>query len=428
MKRYQTANRLFLASAILFGAAIILRAWSPWAGTETVSIFYFLAQSCLIGCCADWIAVEALFRRRFHLPYRPLIPSNRDAVIRKLGAVSDTLIDKSGLLKSAAGGSIMELADQEFFHNEKAREGAENFLAREGVRFLIGLIEENKEKAAAMADGETGKLISLIAGKAREEILARMSREEWLQKLLSFAEEGVKQERAKEALAQALKKAGEQKKEQAGFFKRLLFSAAEFTGTVDYEEMAASGTDALAKAIERWKDPADPFHQALLTRWDKAVHDFADDEETKKALEDFGKSLFEKYPAGEKVKTMIESLLSEWNEEENGKTKLEKILKSYVGHAIDRLAADPVLRSRIDTGAQDLISELADHERTLLAGAAVSVLQALSSEELNEFIESKVHTDLEGIRINGAITGLAAGGLFYFLLEYAYIPFMHQFM
>ena len=55
-------------------------------------------------------------------------------------------------------------------------------------------------------------------------------------------------------------------------------------------------------------------------------------------------------------------------------------------------------------------------------------LKSLSSEELNEFIESKVHTDLEGIRINGAITGLAAGGLFYFLLEYAYIPFMHQFM
>ena len=62
------------------------------------------------------------------------------------------------------------------------------------------------------------------------------------------------------------------------------------------------------------------------------------------------------------------------------------------------------------------------------AGAAVSVLKSLSSEELNEFIESKVHTDVEGIRINGAITGLAAGGLFYFLLEYAYIPFMHQFM
>lgn len=428
MKRYQTANRLFLASTILFGAAVILQHASPWSGSEAVSIFYFLAQSCLIGCCADWIAVEALFRRRFHLPYKPLIPSNQDAVIRKLSAVSDSLIDKTGLLKGALGGSVMELADREFFHNEKVREAAESFLAGEGARFLTGLVSENKEKAASLADGETGKVISLIAGKAREEILARMSREEWLQKLLALVGEKAKTAGAKEALAGAIKKAGEEQKQQAGFFKRLLFSAAELTGTVDYEEMAETGLAALGAAIERWKKPEDPFHQTLLARWDEAIHAFVDDKETKDALEDFGKSLFEKYPAGEKVRTMIDSLLSEWNEDENGKTKLENTLHGFAGSAIDRLAADSILRGRIDSGARDLIAELADHERTLLAGAAVSVLKFLSSEELNEFIESKVHTDLEGIRINGAITGLAAGGLFYFLLEYAYIPFMHQFM
>lgn len=428
MKRYQTANRLFLASTILFGAAVILQHASPWSGSEAVSIFYFLAQSCLIGCCADWIAVEALFRRRFHLPYKPLIPSNQDAVIRKLSAVSDSLIDKTGLLKGALGGSVMELADREFFHNEKVREAAESFLAGEGARFLTGLVSENKEKAASLVDGETGKVISLIAGKAREEILARMSREEWLQKLLALVGEKAKTAGAKEALAGAIKKAGEEQKQQAGFFKRLLFSAAELTGTVDYEEMAETGLAALGAAIERWKKPEDPFHQTLLARWDEAIHAFVDDKETKDALEDFGKSLFEKYPAGEKVRTMIDSLLSEWNEDENGKTKLENTLHGFAGSAIDRLAADSILRGRIDSGARDLIAELADHERTLLAGAAVSVLKSLSSEELNEFIESKVHTDLEGIRINGAITGLAAGGLFYFLLEYAYIPFMHQFM
>lgn len=428
MKRYQTANRLFLASTILFGEAVILQHASPWSGSEAVSIFYFLAQSCLIGCCADWIAVEALFRRRFHLPYKPLIPSNQDAVIRKLSAVSDSLIDKTGLLKGALGGSVMELADREFFHNEKVREAAESFLAGEGARFLTGLVSENKEKAASLADGETGKVISLIAGKAREEILARMSREEWLQKLLALVGEKAKTAGAKEALAGAIKKAGEEQKQQAGFFKRLLFSAAELTGTVDYEEMAETGLAALGAAIERWKKPEDPFHQTLLARWDEAIHAFVDDKETKDALEDFGKSLFEKYPAGEKVRTMIDSLLSEWNEDENGKTKLENTLHGFAGSAIDRLAADSILRGRIDSGARDLIAELADHERTLLAGAAVSVLKSLSSEELNEFIESKVHTDLEGIRINGAITGLAAGGLFYFLLEYAYIPFMHQFM
>ena len=75
---------------------------------------------------------------------------------------------------------------------------------------------------------------------------------------------------------------------------------------------------------------------------------------------------------------MIDSLLSEWNEDENGKTKLENTLHGFAGSAIDRLAADSILRGRIDSGARDLIAELADHERTLLAGAAVSVSVGLA--------------------------------------------------
>ena len=74
MKRYKTANRIFLASAILFGIAIGVHCFceNPLTG-----LFYFLAQSCFIGCFADWFAVEALFRNRLHLPlFKPLIPAN----------------------------------------------------------------------------------------------------------------------------------------------------------------------------------------------------------------------------------------------------------------------------------------------------------------------------------------------------------------
>lgn len=82
MKRYKTANRIFLASAILFVIAIGVHCFceNPLTG-----LFYFLAQSCLIGCFADWFAVEALFRNRLHLPlFKPLIPANREAVLRRL--------------------------------------------------------------------------------------------------------------------------------------------------------------------------------------------------------------------------------------------------------------------------------------------------------------------------------------------------------
>lgn len=82
MKRYKTANRIFLASAILLGIAMGVRYFYRDA---LAGLFYFLAQSCLIGCFADWFAVEALFRNRLHLPlFKPLIPANREAVLRRL--------------------------------------------------------------------------------------------------------------------------------------------------------------------------------------------------------------------------------------------------------------------------------------------------------------------------------------------------------
>lgn len=54
----------------------------------------------------------------------------------------------------------------------------------------------------------------------------------------------------------------------------------------------------------------------------------------------------------------------------------------------------------------------------------IEVLESFREEELNEFIESKVYRELEGIRINGAVVGLAAGLFFYGFLTLAWIPFV----
>ena len=52
------------------------------------------------------------------------------------------------------------------------------------------------------------------------------------------------------------------------------------------------------------------------------------------------------------------------------------------------------------------------------------ILKKFKDSDLNEFIEAKVHKELEGIRINGAVVGLAAGAALYGLIEYLYLPFI----
>lgn len=99
MKRYQRANFLMAAAFLLFLVTFCLSRWSPWQNEAWLSVLYFLAQSCFIGCVADYIAVEALFRRPFHLPVGRLIPKSRKRIIRKLGEVNSTLLSRENMLK-----------------------------------------------------------------------------------------------------------------------------------------------------------------------------------------------------------------------------------------------------------------------------------------------------------------------------------------
>ena len=99
MKRYQRANFLMAAAFLFFLLTFCLSRWSPWQNEAWLSVLYFLAQSCFIGCVADYIAVEALFRRPFHLPVGRLIPKSRKRIIRKLGEVNSTLLSRENMLK-----------------------------------------------------------------------------------------------------------------------------------------------------------------------------------------------------------------------------------------------------------------------------------------------------------------------------------------
>ena len=82
MKRYRMANLIFAGAFFLFCFAVVLHVCRKNEGT---ALFYFLAQSCFIGCVADWFAVEAIFRNSLHLPrFRPLIPKNKERIVRQI--------------------------------------------------------------------------------------------------------------------------------------------------------------------------------------------------------------------------------------------------------------------------------------------------------------------------------------------------------
>ena len=108
MKRYKTANGICFFSLLFLLFSLWLKEGSPWQGTYETDLVYFMAQSCCIGCAADFIAVEALFRKHF-LPIKPLVPANRDRIIQKVVEMNQSLLSPKNLLAKISRLSLMDL-------------------------------------------------------------------------------------------------------------------------------------------------------------------------------------------------------------------------------------------------------------------------------------------------------------------------------
>lgn len=149
MKRYQRANFLMAAAFLLFLLTFCLSRWSPWQKETWLSVLYFLAQSCFIGCVADYIAVEALFRRPFHLPVGRLIPKSRKRIIRKLGEVNSTLLSRKHAEKVETFSASRLVFSR--LEKEENRKGLERNLAEKAGTWFVSFVKAHKNDAASMA-------------------------------------------------------------------------------------------------------------------------------------------------------------------------------------------------------------------------------------------------------------------------------------
>ena len=97
-------------------------------------------------------------------------------------------------------------------------------------------------------------------------------------------------------------------------------------------------------------------------------------------------------------------------------------LRTMLHNALRSVAENKELRAGIDESARALGGNILEEEYPHISSVTADILKKFKDRDLNEFIEAKVHKELEGIRINGAVVGLVAGFALYGLIEYLYLP------
>lgn len=411
MKRYRTANLICFFSLLFLLFSLWLKEGSPWQGTYETDLVYFMAQSCCIGCAADFIAVEALFRKHF-LPIKPLVPANRARIIQKVVEMNQSLLSPKNLLAKISRLSLTELCLPWLTSH---RESISQILATKGATYAVEFLSSHREEIATWGRSESRKWLPVFISFAQGRLKQEMNRETWLLRLLEEGKRKIEEPSLRYKLAEQLRKAGDQ--EEKGWLTSIGYTLGKCFGVIDYDQLAEAALDALAEEMEAWKREDNPFHQELLSQWDLLIARFLQESATLEALQEFGRGLFEAFPLEKRIDEGISDFQHHW-----GKSALEEKLKPAMEQSISFMEGNAEFRQKLDTIGRDLIAEIITYEHGFLSWSMIEVLESFREEELNEFIESKVHHELEGIRINGAIVGLAAGLLFYSFLTWAWIP------
>ena len=309
---------------------------------------------------------------------------------------------------------------------EKEAEGSvkdiEIDLARSGGELFLRFMEDHKKDLSYWirqgVDNAKGSLATYLREKALEGNYA----EQLLDKLLEEAQRAVKSDRMKQMITNKLEELGESR--ERGLLERFVYSVAKLTNTVDYEDMAEAFLAALSERIELWCVDIHPFHKTLLKEWNATVEAFLKTEEAEKALADFAEELYQSVPVEEKTDALYNSLYEKWAAGDHFEKRFVSKLRTMLHNALRSVSENKELRTSIDESARDLGGNILEEEYPHISSITADILRKFKDSDLNEFIEAKVHKELEGIRINGAVVGLAAGAALYGLIEYLYLPFI----
>ncbi|MEE3452567.1 DUF445 family protein [Dialister sp.] len=422
-KRYQTANGIFLISFLLFAVFLVLYYFTPLGQERWVAVLYFLTQSCFIGCCADWVAVEALFRRRLSLPYRPLVPKNREQIIRSLGDVNHSLLPREKIIGAIRQFSVSGLFFKAWPEGSEKRKALEKEIAWSTAGFLLLFLKKQEKEMPLLAEKGLyslgGKFGNFVKGKV-ESLAVRTL---WMDKLLAALEEKLSEKETERTLSAFLRNSGEKEAEKLNFIERFTYKAMTLGGAViDYDVMASSLIGAFRAEIHTWRDPENPFRELLADRWEDMMKAFLESSPAETGIHDFCLSLLKEIPIREKSEEALALFRKNWVEDGNLERKLVPEMEKAISRTFEKLEGEKGLRDELDESAKGLLSDIVTYEHGFLAEIICRELSGKSERDLNEFIESRVHQELEGIRINGAIVGLAAGGVLYLFISFIYVP------
>lgn len=400
MRKDRIADALFAVSALVFGAAFYIRLHTDSYGA---SVFYFFAQSALIGCGADWFAVTALFRRPLGIPWHTaLILQNRMRIIRSIRRAVEKKLLAPGMWDSLIGGFSLTDWICAVWTGKKGsllRESLLKEAAQEISRRIPQAAEENRhwqERAACYMLAE-GKNFLQKEGAA-EKILSA---------LLKVGENALESPAVRSRMEEALREYTIHAKTNA--LVSTAVSMGEAMGVISYKDMADSFADAAIESIRQWEDPQNRVHLFLKDTLERVLSEVL----ARPDVEALARRQITAALAGLTDREHLQRLSIALD---GGDSPFRQKLADLLDQAVWDLLRRPAVRERLDGACRSAAADIASYEHSFLGDAVEQVLSQYDEKKLNDFIYSKVSEELGAIRIHGALVAAASGSLLFAVL------------
>jgi uncharacterized membrane-anchored protein YjiN (DUF445 family) len=388
MRSFATAL-LGLMTAIFIATYIV-----PWQWTWLTYLRAF-TEAGMIGACADWFAVVALFRHPLGIPipHTAIVPHNKERI----------------------GGAIGR-----FISN--------NFLSPKVLRAKMREIDPAGWAARWLLNPDNASRIAQRAAMSLPQILRAMPRDELNAFLARAARSGIEAVPAAPLASKILSILWAQGETQALVERAIDIAARALTDNRD--RIKVTVTQKSSRFIPRWvdaivadkivsgltqlldemRDPAHPWRTELGASVDRLIDDLA----TKPEF----------YARGEELKAeildnpvVVQQVNKLWTEIE---TQLDTNAAVYIGqlaagleHVLmtlgHRMADDPNIHDAVNRWLRIAALRLIAPRRAQIGAFITQVVERWDTETLVNRMELQVGRDLQYIRINGTLVGGLVG-------------------
>ena len=404
MSRMKKANALFSASTLLFAAAFYWRLSHEGAAA---SCLYFLTQSALIGCAADWFATAALFRRPLGIPFHTaLIPRNRARIIASVRRAAETRLLRPGTWDF-------------FFTNFSASERLSTFLETETGRGALAKLSDFAAKEilanifaarvviAEKTASEMRDAAPAAASSLRVMFLSEETSEKLLLRLLQAGAARAESAETKRRVAAFLKEFTEAQKENP--LVAMAIAMGETMGVIDYDDMAEALCRSLRDKIETMREADAPVFSEISAHFREALQALLETEAGQDVLKCAAVETAKNFPLEERIEKILAALCVT----ESARAAFSALFREAIGGGVQKILQDKAKTDRFDAAARVLLISVARREERFAGETIEAALSGYDEARLNRFIYSRTAEELGSIRINGAIVAALAGGLLY---------------